>query len=337
MNAKLLTAVARRLALMFMQMLAVVTIVFLLVRLFLDSPARALAGQNQSPDAIAAIEQRLGLDEPLAVQFWKYVSSVLRGDLGDAFSTGNPVVTDLVQRVPTTLFLVTLALTIAGALALLLAFIVTLRPRGWVARLTKLYGFVAGALPDFWLGLALIFVVYYHLQAVPAPAGQIDPAFALEPHTHIAVIDALLAQDVAAFADAFGHLVLPLITLVVVYMGPILRLTVTESQLVMSRDFIRFGQVLGLRRSRVTRYALRQTLPTFVTILGTTYGFLLGGAVLVESVFSWGGAGQYAVSAVSQSDYAALQGFVIVAGLFTAFVYALVDVMYQVVDPGARS
>jgi ABC-type dipeptide/oligopeptide/nickel transport system permease component len=337
MKRRFAAATAKRLVVMALQVIAVITIVFILVRVFLESPARALAGQNQSPEAIRAIEERLGLNESLPVQYWTYIKSVLTGDLGDAFSTGNPVLTDLVERVPATLFLITVTLVIAGLLALAISFAVTSRPDGWIARLANGYGFVAGALPDFWVGLALIFVFYFQLDAVPAPAGQLDPIYLIDGVTNIAVIDTLLAGDMEAFSDAFGHLILPVVTLVLVYMGPIVRLTAGEAHGALNRDFVQFGRVLGLNRRRITWYALRQALPTFVTIVGTTYGFLLGGAVLVETVFSWGGAGQYAVSAVAQSDYAALQGFVIVAGIFTALVYGLVELMYYVVEPRARA
>nr|WP_246344863.1 ABC transporter permease [Conexibacter arvalis] len=320
-----------------MQVLGVVTIVFVLVRVFLDNPARALAGQNQSPEAIAAITERLGLDGSLPQQFWSYLTSLFQGDLGDAFSTGNPVLTDLRERVPATLLLITVALAIAAVIALLLAAAVTARPRGLLARGVSGYGFVAGALPDFWIGLALVFVFYFQLGVVPAPAGQLDPAYSVEIVTGAAVIDALIAGNMAAFSDALAHMALPVATLVLVYTGPILRLTMTASRSGLGMDFVRFGRALGLRQRRITWYAVRNALPTFVTILGTTYGFLLGGAVLVETVFSWGGAGQYAVAAVQQSDFAALQGFVLVAGIFSALVYLAVDLLYYVVDPRARA
>jgi ABC-type dipeptide/oligopeptide/nickel transport system permease component len=329
--------VATRLATLLLQVVGVLTIVFVLTRVFLESPARALAGQNQSPEAIRAIEERLGLHESLPVQFWSYIQSVVTGDLGDAFSTGNPVLTDLRERVPATLALITAALLIAAALGLALSAVIAARPRGIVARITSGYGFVAGALPDFWIGLALIFVFYFKLGIAPAPAGQIDPAYSIGQVTGIVGIDALLAGDVEAAGDAFAHMVLPVATLVLVYLGPILRLTSTATRTGLSMDFVRFGRALGLKPSRITWYAVRNALPTFVTIVGTTYGFLLGGAVLVETVFSWGGAGQYAVAAVQQSDYAALQGFVLVAGIFTALVYALVDLFYYVVNPRARA
>lgn len=329
-------AASRRLAIMLAQMFAVVVIVFLLARVFLESPARALAGQNQSADAVRAIEERLGLDDPIHIQLWNYLGSVVQLDFGRAFSTGNPVSQDLAERIPSTLFLVTLSLLIAGVLALLLAFAVTHAPRGLAARASRVYGFVAGAIPDFWLGLALIFIFYYKLNWLPAPAGQIDPLYSAPTITGIAVIDSLYVGDMAAFSDAVLHLILPVATLVIVYMGPALRLVAAESQNALNEDYVRFARVLGLKSRRVSWYAVRQSIPTFLTIMATTYGFLLGGAVLVETVFSWGGAGQYAVAAVAQSDFAALQGFVIAAGVFTAFVYAMLDLGYYLSNPVSR-
>jgi ABC-type dipeptide/oligopeptide/nickel transport system permease component len=334
---QVLLHVGRRAGIILLQALGVLTATFILIRLLPGNPAYLMAGPQATEETVSVIERRLGLNEPLPTQYADYIKSVASGDLGDAWSTGNPVTTDLRERVPVTIFLVSVSLAIAGGLALVLAAVITARPRGIAARLFGGYAFVAGSLPDFWIALGLIFLVYYKLGAVPPPAGQVDPLLAPATHTGIAPIDALLDHDLRAARDALAHMILPVATLVIVYTAPILRLTAGQARTDLGRDHIRFAQALGLREGRVIRYALRSALPTFVTILGTMYGFLLGGAVLVETIFGWGGVGQYAVLAVTQADYTALQGFIIVAGIFTALVYAAVDVFYLAVNPRARA
>lgn len=330
-------AIARRMAIVFLQVVAVVLIVFFLVRLMPGNPAIAIAGPGATQERVASIEERLGLDESVGGQLKEYVSHVASGDLGDSIVTGQSVLTDLRQRFGATFLLIALSLVIAGAIGLTLAVVIATRPTGAVARVTSAYGFAAGALPDFLVALGLIYVFYFLAGIAPAPSGQIDPTLAPPRETGVALIDSMLAGNSAGVSSAASHLILPVLTLVLVYTGPILRLTSTACSEALDQNFIRFARAQGLSRRKVARYAVRSILPTFVTVLGTTFGFLLGGAVLIEFIFSWGGIGQYAVNAISQSDYAALQGFVIVAGLFTALVYAAVEIAYVIVDPRARA
>jgi ABC-type dipeptide/oligopeptide/nickel transport system permease component len=326
-----------RLGVLALQVFGVVTLVFVLVRLLPGNPAFLLAGPNATRAGVEAIQHRLGLDQSIFVQYGDYLSALIRGDLGDAFSTGNPVLTDLRERFPATLMIISLALFTIAALTLTLALVIARWPKGFVARAASGYSFVAGALPDFWIGLALIFVFYTTFGLVPAPASQVDPLVAAPVVTGAAAIDGLIAGDMAAFSDALGHLFLPVLTLVLVYVGPVLRLTAQATTDGLDQDFIRFGRALGLGSGRLASYALRSALPVFVTVLGSTYGYLLGGAVLVEVIFSWGGLGQYAVEAITRSDYVALQGFVLVAGIFTALVYLAVDGLYFLVNPRGRA
>lgn len=335
--SSILRPLAFRLGLLALQVFGVVTLVFVLVRLLPGNPAFALAGPNATREGVHAIEQRLGLDHSIFVQYGDYLSALAHGNLGDAFSTGNPVMTDLRERVPATLTLITIAVVLIAALTLALTAIIARWPKGIVARGASAYSFVAGALPDFWIGLALIFVVYTTFGIVPAPASQVDPLVAAPVVTGSAILDAVVAGNSAAIGNALGHLVLPVLTLVLVYVGPVLRLTAQATAEGLNQDFVRFGRALGLGQATLAGYALRSALPVFVTVMGSTYGYLLGGAVLVEVIFSWGGVGQYAVEAITRSDYSALQGFVLVAGIFTALVYLALDGLYFLVNPRGRA
>jgi ABC-type dipeptide/oligopeptide/nickel transport system permease component len=328
--------IGRRLLLLPLQAAGVVTIVFVLVHLLPGDPAALMAGPMATADQIARIRADLGLTQPLLLQYVRYLERLLHGDLGTSWYTSNPVATDIAQRAPATLELITLALVGIICLGLLIAGVIAVGPRGTAGRLVTGYGFVAGALPDFWVGLALIFVVYSMAHLGPSPTGQLGSHFAVPTVTGIPTVDAFLAGDPAAFADAMKHLVLPVITLVFVYMGPVVRITGVAAVRSLNSEFSRFAQSWGIAPWRRQYYALRHVMPTFVIAVASAYGYLLGGAVLVETVFSWGGFGQYAVQAVTHSDYAAIEGFVIVAGIFTVLVYTVADVLQMALDPRTR-
>src|SRR6185437_200258 len=183
--------------------------------------------------------------------------------------------------------------------------------------IVSIYGFVGGALPDFWIGLALIFFVYYILGWAPEPTGQLSLRYAVPNVTGSAVIDSILAGDTGAAINALKHLILPVLTLMVVYSGILIRVTAGGTSRALDSDFVQYATAWGIAPWRRTYYAFRQVLPTFVITLAVVYGNLLGGAVLVETVFSWGGLGQYAVDGLSNSDFSAIEGFIIVAGVFT--------------------
>jgi ABC-type dipeptide/oligopeptide/nickel transport system permease component len=327
---------ARRLAVVPFQALGVVTIVFFLVHLLPGDPAILMAGPQASPAQVAEIRSNLGLDDPLPVQYIRYVSNAVRGDLGTAWHTGNPVTRDIRERGPATLSLITVAMLGVIAVGLVFAGVVAAGARGLGGRVSSLYGFVAGALPDFWIGLALIFLVYYKAGIGAAPSGQFSPGYQIPIVTGISPIDALIAGEPGAFTDALAHLVLPAITLIVVYSGLVVRATSAAADRSLRSDFIEYATAWGIAPRRRVYYALRHVLPVFVLTVGATYGFLLGGAVLVETIFSWGGLGQYAVDALGRADYAAIQGFVIVAGIFTVLVYAATDVLQMILDPRVR-
>ena len=332
----MLALVARRLALLPLQVLGVLTIVFVIVHLMPGDPAYLIAGPQATAQQVERIRSDMGLSQPLPVQYVRYAIAVARGDLGRSWYTGNPVLTDIGQRAPATFELITLALFLVVLLGLLVAGLIASNPRGLRSRVVSVYGFVAGAVPDFWVGLALIFVVYTKLGVGASPSGQLMSRTVLPPVTGFTALDALLSGDSDIFGDAVSHLMLPVLTLVVVYMGPVVRVTASAAIRSMQSDFMRFASAWGIAPWRRQYYAFRHVMPTFVVAVASMYGYLLGGAVLVETVFSWGGLGQYAVQSVTHSDYAAIEGFVIVAGAFTVVVYAIADVLQMALDPRAR-
>ena len=324
----------KRLLFLIPQLIAVSIIVFFLVRLLPGDPAFLMAGQFATKERIEEVRRDLGLDRPLAEQYVIYVGNVLRGDFGKSWRTSQNVTADIRQRLPATLELVLCAGILSVLLGVPIGVYTAVKRRGIADRGLFVYGMLAGSIPDFWLGLILIFIFFSKLGIVPGPIGQLDPILSAPPTvTGMIVVDALLAGQWETFRSALAHLVLPVMTLTLVYMTLVIKNTRSTVEDMMQSDFVEHGRALGLPQRTLLRYALRNAMPPIVTVIGIVFWFLLGGAVLVETVFAWGGLGQYAVEAVVNSDYAPLQAFVLLAAVFTLMVFLLVDLAYFVIDP----
>jgi len=300
-------------------------------------PALLLLGNMATPETIAAFREKLGLHLPLWEQFLNYVGNALHGDLGVSILTSNPVVTDLLERAPATLELIGYAMLLTILIGVTLAVISVVRSGGLVDIGSRVYGLAAGAIPDFWVGLLLIYFFFFTLGWAPAPFGRIDTfVSAPETVTGFYTIDSLIAGDLEAFFSSVARLILPVATLAIVNAGALMKMTKTSFGDIYRSDFIRQARASGLPESQIRRIALRNSLPPIITLVGFMFGFLLGAAVLVETIFAWGGLGQYAVQSVVNSDYPALQGFVLVAAAFILIVYTVVDILYELADPRIR-
>jgi ABC-type dipeptide/oligopeptide/nickel transport system permease component len=332
-----LRIIASRLLMLVPQMFGVMMVTFLLVRLLPGDPALLLLGNMATPETIAAFREKLGLHLPLWEQFLHYVGNALHGDLGVSILTSNPVVVDLMERAPATLELITYAMLLTILIGVTLAVIAVVKAGGIVDIGSRIYGLAAGAIPDFWVGLLLIYFFFFILGWAPAPFGRID-TFVSAPDTVTGfyTIDSLLAGDFTAFGSSVGRLILPVLTLAIVNAGALMKVSKTTFGDIYRSEFITHARASGLSEGTIRRIALRNSLPPIITLVGFMFGFLLGAAVLVETIFAWGGLGQYAVQSVVNSDYPALQGFVLVAAAFILIVYTIVDILYELADPRIR-
>lgn len=324
----------KRLAFIVPQLFAVSVIVFFLIRLLPGDPSYMLAGPYATPHRIAEVRKSLGLDQPIIVQYVQYLRRIAIGDFGTSWRTSQPVLTDIEQRLPATLELVVGAVLLSVIIGIPVGVAVAAKRGGALERGLFLYGMLAGSLPDFWVGLLLILIFFFFLGWAPAPVGQLGFAvFTPEHITGAYVIDSVFAGDWAAFGSALGHLVLPLATLVIVYMPLVLKTSRSAMEEMLDSGFVLQARANGLSRRMQLRYALRNALPPVVTVVGIEFWFLLGGAVLVETIFAWGGLGQYAVESVVNSDYAPLQAIVLITAVFTTLVFLAVDILYYLIDP----
>jgi peptide/nickel transport system permease protein len=313
----------------------VVVITFILTRALPGDPAAYFAGAAATQEAIAQVRTQLGLDKPLLEQFFLYVANLARGDMGLSLTTGQPVAQELIARLPASLELVFLALLLACAIALPLGVLAATRPGSWIDQLCRIVTTAGVSLPTFFTGLLLAYVFYFLLGWAPSPMGRLDPMFSPPPTvTGLYLVDAALAGDAALWWASFKQLILPVLTMAIFVLAPIARMTRASMLSVLSADFIRTARASGLSRGTVlVTYALRNALLPVVTTLGMVFGFMLGSSVIVEKVFGWPGVGSYAIDALTASDYAPVQGFVLAMGVLFVLLNLFVDLLYGLIDP----
>lgn len=330
--------VLRRLLALVPQLLAVSIFTFILMRLLPGNPVDVILGPARTEAGVEALTRKMGLDRPIYEQYWVYLTNVLQGDLGRSWFSGQPVLKELLRRTPATMELVIYSLLVAISVGMFVGVYSALNQSSVLARGFNWYIRLAGSFPDFWIGLIAVFVFYYLLGWAPAPMGRLGIIAEVPPaYTGFLTIDSLLSGKMTTFIEAIRHLALPVLTLGLILapmVGKVTRATMLET---LSMDFIRYAKAAGLPPATVVWYALRNALPPIVTLIGILFAYLLGGTVLMEKVFSWGGVGQYAVQAVVNADFLAIQGFVLLAAAFTMIVYLLVDILHMVIDPRVRS
>ena len=316
----------------------VVVITFLLTRALPGDPAAYFAGGSATQEAVEEVRRQLGLDRPLPEQFFRYLSELARGDLGLSLTTGQPVLQELLQRLPASMELVLIALFLACAIAVPLGVLAAVRQGSWIDQACRLITTAGVSLPTFFTGLLLSYVFYFLLSVAPSPLGRLDPVWSPPPTvTGLYLVDAALARDAGLMWACFKQLVLPVVTMAIFVLAPIARMTRASMLSVLSTDFVRTARASGLSSSTVLlTYALRNALVPVITTLGVVFGLMLGGSVIVEKVFSWPGVGSYAIDALTASDYAPVQGFVLSMGVLFVLLNLLVDIVYLLVDPRVR-
>lgn len=316
-------------------LVGVVVITFILTRALPGDPAAYFAGGAATQEAVDQVREQLGLNAPLIEQFWRYLGALARGDLGLSLTTGQPVLQELLARLPASLELVLLALVFACAVALPLGVLAATRPGSWIDQLCRIVTTAGVSLPTFFTGLLLAYVFYFLLGWAPSPLGRLDPMFSPPPQvTGLYLVDALVARDLPMWWAALKQLILPVVTMALFVLAPIARMTRASMLAVLSADFVRTARASGLSSySVLVTYALRNALLPVVTTLGMVFGFMLGSSVIVEKVFGWPGVGSYAIDALTASDYAPVQGFVLAMGILFVLLNLLVDVLYVLIDP----
>jgi peptide/nickel transport system permease protein len=310
------------------------SIVTFAVTHMLGNPVYLLLGPTATPQAVKSTSEKLLLDRPVWEQYLHYMQGLVHGDLGDSWFTGRPVLQDLADRFPTTFQLITLALLFSIVAGVTLGTLAAAYRGGPVDHVARAVSIVGVSIPNFWLGLILIFVFFFLLKWAPAPLGEL-PITVLPPPrvTGMILVDSLISGNWQALGASASHLVLPVLAVAIGVVGPIARQSRAATLDVLESEYVYYARCCGLSRPRLWMGILRNAALPVVTLAGVLYGLLLGGAALVEVVFAWGGLGQYAVQAMVQNDFPAIQGVVQLTAAFSIMVFLLIDVVYLLVDP----
>ncbi|MBI1744071.1 ABC transporter permease [Candidatus Acetothermia bacterium] len=320
--------------------LVLLTFVFLILRVIPGDPVEALLGGRSVPPEVEARHRAaLGLDKPIYVQYWDYLSSILHGDFGRSLIDSQPVTTDIIQRFPTTLELAIFSILIATFFGLGSGVIAGRRADRLADHAIRFFNIGIFATPIFWLGLMmqLVFGVWLHWFPV---TDQLDILHKITFHADITglyTVDSLIKGNLTIFTDALRHLVMPSLTLGIILSGFLGRITRVNLMETLDQDYIRTARSKGLsERNVVYKHALRNAFIPIMTVLGLQFAILLGGAVLTESVFNWQGLGHYLLDAITKRDYVAIQGTVVFIALFISIVNFLTDLTYSLIDPRVK-
>lgn len=334
----MLVLIGKRLLLAIPSLIGVVIVTFLLTRALPGDPAAYFAGPAATKEAIEQIRSQLGLDKPLVTQFFRYSEDLAHGNLGMSLTTGQPVATEIRNRLPASAELTLLGLIVAMTVAIPLGILAATRPGSWVDHLCRVTTTAGVSLPVFFTGLLLVYVFYFKLGWAPAPLGRLDVYASAPPTvTGFYLVDSLAVGDFETFQAAVRQLVLPVLTLAIFSLAPIARMTRASMLAVLASDFVRTARASGLPpRKVIVTYAFRNAMLPVITTLSMVFSFLLGANVLVEKVFAWPGIGSYAVEALLASDFAPVQGFVLTMAVMYIALNLITDILYGVVDPRVR-
>lgn len=311
---------------------------FAILRAVPGDPARLILGPLADQSAVDRLTQDLGLDDPLPVQYWSYVTDLVRGDWGYSHTAGDTVANLLLSRLGASVELALFAFVGALAWALALALLVTYRRRPLLDRSVRALSFLGLGIPQFWLGLMLLIVLAEGLGVFPGPDGRLSPGAEPPPSvTGLYTVDALLHGRLGTLADALWHLALPAFCLgffAFAYLVRLLRANLLE---VMREPYLLVVRGKGASRwHALTRHALPNALLPTLTASGLLFAQLLAGSVLVEAVFNWPGLGAFVVGSIQRQDFGIVQAFVILSAVAYVAVSFLVDIAYGLIDPRAR-
>jgi ABC-type dipeptide/oligopeptide/nickel transport system permease component len=335
---RLLAYIARRLAWAIPTVLGTLVVIFFLTQAIPGDAAIRRVGMFGNEATIAEMRKAMGIDQPLPVQFWGYLRRLAHGDLGHSYKTGNSVNEDLKQRLPATFELAIFSMLVAFPVGVGLGVMAAAnRGKGW-DHVVRGFGLFGNGVAVFWLGLMLIYIFYFRLEIVPAPAGRLGILEDSPPLvTGFYTIDSLIVGDLATFRTALAHLVLPVLCLATVVAAPISRMTYSSVSETLRSNYVRASVAQGLPRRKVLfKYTLKNAMIPIVTLAGQSMTFLIAGAILVEMVFSWPGIGRYAVESMVIADLAPVQAFVIVTTILALVINLLIDISYFYFDPRIR-
>ncbi len=325
--------ILKKLAQVIPTLLGLSVLIFLMIHMVPGDPAEMMLGERANENSLRELRHQLGLDQPLYVQYGKFMGRLVQGDLGRALRTNEKITKEIKEHFPATLELSMVAIIIAIVLGMLAGIISATKQYSIFDYGSMLLSLVGVSMPIFWLGLVLMIIFSIKLAWLPL-SGRLSYDIVLEPITNLYLVDSLLQGNWAAFKDALWHIIMPAITLSTVPMAIIARMTRSSMLEVLRQDYIRTAKAKGLA-PRIIHYkhALRNALIPVVTIIGLQFSILLGGAILTETIFAWPGIGSWLLNAVYARDFNAVQGGTMLIALVFVLINVLVDITYAWINP----
>lgn len=301
--------ILKRLFMMIPVLLGVTIVVFAMLQITPGDPARSILGDEATQEELEEKREELGLNDPLVIQYFRYLNDMLHGDLGESYTSGKPVLTEVLQRFPTTMQLTLIGISVSVILGILLGVTSAVNKNKMIDKVVTVVGMVGISMPAFWIGLLLSQVFALHLHWLPA-TGFYGPKY----------------------------FILPALTVGINGAAAIMRTTRSSMLEVIRQDYIRTAQAKGApRKSVIYHHALKNSLIPVITVAGLRIGIQLGGAMVVEMIFSIPGLGSYLVDAISFRDYPSVMGGVLIIAVTFSLVNLLVDILYAFVDPRIKS
>jgi peptide/nickel transport system permease protein len=332
------TYLGKRLLVSVVTVLGIVIFVFFIVRVLPGDAAAVRAGPYASEEKIDQIKEKYGLSDPLAEQFTRYMGNVLTGNLGTSIRTDRPVTGELLDRLPASLELAFYSVLLAALIGVPLGVIAAANEDRWIDKAARVFAVFGSSMALFWLGLLLIFFLFFKLGWFPGPIDRL--AVTTRPPLEITgfyTIDAALTGRFGVMLEAFSYLALPVMTLAFVLAAPILKMVRASMIDTLRSDHVRTAKAVGVpRRQILVRDGLRNALLPVATAIGIVFGYMLGGNIIVEFLFAWPGVGRYAYTAIQNNDLEALQGFVIMVGVLYVGLNVVIDLFYAWIDPRIR-
>jgi peptide/nickel transport system permease protein len=311
-------------------------LVFLLIHAAPGDPADLLLSDQASPEDIADARHRWGLDQPIYIQYFRFLLNMLQGDFGTSFRYSDPVITLIGERLPATIELAIVSMLIAIVLGVPLGVWAGAKPNSWVDNLGSFFGFFGISMPSFWFGIMLILVVSGYFNWLPS-SGRSTYGIARGSETGFYIMASLFSGNFQAAWDGVKHIIMPAIALGTNMMGIIMRVTRSAVLEVMHEDYVRTARAKGVTESAVLwRHVLRNALVPVITVGGLELGTLLSGSIIVETVFAWPGSGSLLISAIQSRDYPLITGTVIIYTLAFVAINFMIDILYGAVDPRIR-
>jgi len=319
--------------------LILVSLVFFIMRVLPGDPIRSQLGPRVSEEQADRIRERLGLNEPILVQYFEYLKDMVTLDFGNALTRGErPIRDELGERLPATIELTVPAMLFTSIFGIGMGSIAAKNRKKFIDYAIRVFSVFIYSIPIFFLGLIFQIVFGVRLDLLPL-SGRMNSIILtrFEPITHFYILDSILLKDWAALRSGLSHLVMPSITLGLALTGVFIRLTRVNMIEMLKSDFITAGRARGIPENRlVFKHSLRNTFIPILTLIGLQMAILIAGAVLTETTFSWPGMGRYLVDRIALRDYTAVQSTIAVFAFFVAFISLLMDVLYALVDPRIR-